>query len=406
MNLVESFLSALSSLRANKLRSVLTTLGVIIGVGSVIGLMSIGDGVSESITGEIQAIGTNLIAVIPDRDATGGASSLGLDDVATLSDPANSRTIRAVSASTQSAQVVISDLTTLQTTIQGVTPNFFEVNNTLETAAGSLLTRNDDAANAAVAVLGSSAATDLFGETFPVGQRIRMAGTSYEVVGVLEPREGGLQGDQNGIIYIPLSTAQSRLTPERTPRGTAGVAQITVQAQSETSVDEAMDQITELLRDQHRLTEDEDDDFVVFSQEQLLSIFDTITSTLTIFLSAIAGIPLLVGGIGIMNIMLVSVTERTREIGIRKAVGAKRRDILGQFLLESLLLSLIGGAVGILVGWLITFGAARQLDFSPALNFTTIALATGFSALVGIVFGLYPAWRASGLDPIDALRYE
>jgi putative ABC transport system permease protein len=238
-----------------------------------------------------------------------------------------------------------------------------------------------------------------------VGQIVKINGVGYQVVGVMTESGSGF-ANTDGNIYIPVTTAHSRLYGDRTRSGEKAVTSITVQAASEEQTDAAIEQITETLRRQHGIIYAADDDFTILSQSDLLATFDTVTATLTAFLGAVAGISLIVGGIGIMNIMLVSVTERTREIGIRKAIGALKRDILTQFLLESITLSVIGGLIGIGLGWTISTAAGRALDILTVVSLSNVLLATGFASAVGIVFGLYPAWRAANLRPIDALRYE
>jgi putative ABC transport system permease protein len=405
MNLSESFLTALDSLLANKLRAVLTMLGVIIGVAAVIALMSIGNGVSASITGEIQSIGTNLIGVATDFDNSGGYASLSLADVEALSDPFNAPDVSAVSATVQGPLEVVYGGNTSRVTVTGVTPNYFAVNNIEDIMGGDFLTQQDYDTQARVVVLGYTVAEDLFEEMYPVGNDVRINGVSYEVIGVME-ESGSSFSQTDTAVFIPLTTAQSRLFTERTRTGEKAITGITAQAASEEVTDAAVDQITETLRDLHGITYANEDDFTIISQSDLLETFDVITGTLTAFLGAIAGISLVVGGIGIMNIMLVSVTERTREIGIRKAVGALKRDILVQFLMESILLSVIGGLLGILLGWMIATVAGQLIDLETVVDVGTVFLATGFAATVGLVFGIYPAWRAAGLRPIEALRYE
>jgi len=406
MNIGESFLTAFDSIFANKLRSVLTMLGVIIGVAAVIALLSIGNGISEDITGQLNSIGTNLIFISTDFDNSNGYQALSLADVAALSDPLNAPDLGEVAAIVQGNQNVLFGGESVQTTVAGITANFLQVNNLEEFQVGDGLTDNDLATSARVAVLGAGLASDFFGESFPIGQAVKINGVSYEVVGVLTESGGGITGDTDNNVYIPLTTAQSRLYPERTRSGEKAVSSIRVEAASAEQVAAAIEQITETLRDQHGIAYAADDDFTIFDQSSLLDTANQITGTLTAFLGAIAGISLLVGGIGIMNIMLVSVTERTREIGIRKAIGALKRDILAQFLLESLVLSLIGGALGILLGWGISTAARAALDIATVIDPGTVALSVSFAAGVGLIFGIYPAWRAAGLRPIEALRYE
>ena len=405
MDLFESLLTAVDSLMANKVRAILTMLGVIIGVAAVIALMSIGNGVSESITGEIEAIGTNLIVISTDLDNSGGYAALSMTDVEALDDPLRAPAVGEVSAVVQGNQEVRHEGQSLQTVVAGVTADHFLVNNMSEFQSGDGLTQNDVDTAARVAVLGSDAAYDLFGETYPIGESVKVSGAGYEVVGVLAASGSGFTNN-DGTVYVPLSTAQSRLYGERTRSGEKAVSTITVQAASAEDTDAALEQVTEVLREEHGISYASDDDFSLFSQSDLLSTFDAITATLTAFLGAIAGISLLVGGIGIMNIMLVSVTERTREIGIRKAVGALKRDILAQFLLESIMLSIIGGLLGLALGWLMSTVAGRLLDLSTVVDLSTVLIATGFAAGVGLVFGIYPAWRAADARPIEALRYE
>jgi putative ABC transport system permease protein len=405
MNISESFLTALDSLFANKLRSLLTMLGVIIGVAAVIALLAIGNGVSRSITNEITAIGTNLIVITTDFDNSGGYQALSLADVEALSDPLRAPALGQVAAVVQGSQEVIAGSNSYRTTVSGATANYFPVNNLTDFQSGDGLTAQDLELGARVVVLGSEAADNLFPEEYPIGKLIRINGVGYEVVGVLTSSGSGFTSADNNI-FMPLTTAQSRLYTERTRQGQRAVNSITAQAASTEQTEEAVEQITAVLRQEHNITYAAEDDFTLLSQSDLLATFDIITGTLTAFLGAIAGISLVVGGIGIMNIMLVSVTERTREIGIRKAVGALKRDILTQFLLESVLLSLLGGALGILLGWLISLGAGALLELETVVELSTVLLATGFATAVGVIFGIYPAWQAAGLRPIEALRYE
>jgi putative ABC transport system permease protein len=289
----------------------------------------------------------------------------------------------------------------------GVTPDYFQVRN-LKLSEGDLITEEHMLGRASVVLLGPQVATDLFGHADGVtGETVRIEGQPFRVIGVLESKGGGAFGSEDNQVLVPFTTAQTRLIRRST---SDRVDIIFVQAASGDVVTKATEEIAQVLRTRHR-TPVGADDFTIFSQQDLLTTFQSITGILTIFLGGIAGISLLVGGIGIMNIMLVSVTERTREIGLRKALGARKRDILIQFLTESSLLSLIGGIIGILFGWLISFAvgkiaAANGTAFTPLVGFNAIALATIFSAAVGLFFGIYPANRAAGLEPVEALRYE
>jgi putative ABC transport system permease protein len=368
--------------------------------------MSIGNGFSESITGEITSIGTNLLSINTDRDNSGGYPALSLDDVEALSNPINAPAISEVSAIVQGNQTVIFSGESVDTTVAGVSGNYLAMNNLDEFQLGDGLTQNDLDTTARVAALGAGVASNLFGAQFPVGQEIRINGVSYEVVGVLADSGGGIAGNTDDSVYIPLTTAQSRLYTGRTRSGEKAVTTIVAQSASSEQVDDALKQVTQTLREQHNTVYGDKDDFIIFDQSSLLDTVDAITGALTTFLGAIAAISLVVGGIGIMNIMLVSVTERTREIGIRKAIGALRRDILAQFLLESLVLSLIGGSLGIALGWGISALASSLFEINLVVDVGTILLSATFAATVGLIFGIYPAWRASSLRPIEALRYE
>ncbi len=412
MTLGQAFIEALESLSGNKLRSGLTVLGIVIGVAAVIAMLAVGNGAQASITGSISGIGTNLLFVF--RGARGANSTeirnpkpLTLSDANAIADPFAAPSVQAVAPALQSNLEVVYGKERTTTDVTGATPIFFTVRN-LTLAEGDSLTEEQVLSRASVAVLGPDTADKLFGHhDGVVGETIRIVGQPFRVIGVLVAKGGGAFGSQDDQIVIPLSTAQTRLIRRSTPNQ---IDIIFAQAISADAVISASDQITQILQQRHR-TPIGENDFTVFSQQDFLSTASTITGVLTIFLGGIAGISLLVGGIGIMNIMLVSVTERTREIGLRKALGARRRDILIQFLTESSMLSLIGGIIGILFGWLISFAvgqiaAARGTAFTPIVGLNAIALATIFSAAVGLFFGIYPANRAAGLEPVEALRYE
>ncbi|MGD9049595.1 MAG: ABC transporter permease [Anaerolineae bacterium] len=406
MNLYESLRTALTGLTTNKMRAALTMLGIIIGVGSVVALMSIGEGVEAMITGEIQGLGSNLIFVVADQpeDSTARAY-LTTTDAEALADPFEVPTLVGVSPMMQGNLRVAHGENAENLTVSGTNAEYGDIRN-LELVMGGFLTEADLDEQAKVAILGWQAYSDLFEDgEYPIGQIIAIDDIRFEVVGVLE-EQGGFSEDDS-TIYIPLTTAQTRFFPQRTLSGERPVAMIYVSAADETQVETAREQIAEVLRERHKLGVNDPDDFRIVSQQAVLDLASQITGVMTIFLGAIAGISLLVGGIGIMNIMLVSVTERTREVGIRKAVGATKRDILVQFLLEAIVLSFLGGMLGIGLGFL---GANLISNLAPDLTtkvtLGTVALAAGVASGVGLVFGVYPAMRAANLRPIEALRYE
>lgn len=417
MNIVESIRVALDGLAANKLRSILTMLGIIIGVGAVIALLAIGQGAGAAITSEIQGIGSNLIVVIPGSVEQGGgrpaqalgtAPSLTLEDAYALADPRNVPHAAGVAPVLNSRAQVVYGGENTNTEIYGVTPAYQQVRS-WDLVRGRFITQTDLDTLARVAVLGQLPAEELFNGADPIGEVIRIQQVPFRVVGVLAERGGGgfFGFTEDDRIMAPITTAQSRLLGARSVRGGERlVTVINVSATGEADIDRAIEEITVTLRRRHDVELGEDDDFSLFTQQDLLGAFNQITTILTLFLAAIAAISLLVGGIGIMNIMLVSVTERTREIGIRKAVGAKRRDILAQFLIEAVVLSVIGGLIGILLG----AGIAQLVNtfdvITTVVSPQAVTLAVGFSIAVGVFFGIYPAWRAAQLNPIEALRYE
>ena len=408
MIFTENFRVAVRALTANKLRSALTMLGIIIGVGAVVALMAIGEGATSSITSQIESAGSNLVMVFPMRQfghqGQARMSQLYYSDYQALA--SFQTNIAAIAPIYQSSQSVKYGAQSLQISVSGVTPDYAVVN-AWKVAQGRFITDSDRKAEARVVVLGSQTATDLFGGLDPVGRKIKIGGVAFEVVGLLESKGSSGFGSQDDMLLIPLETGYRRLFGSTAAAGSKNLlSMISLSATSPETVNTLMAQVERIMRNQHRLNPGEESDVTVMSQNDILSIATSITSTLTTFLGAIAAISLLVGGIGIMNISLVSVTERTREIGLRKAVGARRSHILVQFLIETVLLSVVGGLLGIALGAGIGAIVTATGLITSHLTFNSILLAFSFAAAVGLFFGIYPAMRAARLRPIDALRYE
>jgi putative ABC transport system permease protein len=413
MKLYRLLREALESLNGNKMRSILTVLGIVIGVAAVIAMLAIGRGAQSSIASRIESMGTNLIYVSAGstsssgvRSAAGSASTLTLDDAEALAELPN---VAAVASQTDSFVQVVYEGQNTNTRLMGVTPGY-EITGSLTLEDGVFISDDDQDARSLVVVLGNSVAEDLFGATGGVvGQKVRLNGQSYKVIGVLASKGSTGFMNQDDQVFIPLSTALNRLVGGARFRGSSVINQITIKADSAKTVDQVVSAATLLMRERHDTVEGADD-FTVTSQKATLATATQVADTMTIFLGGIAGISLAVGGIGIMNIMLTTVSERTHEIGLRKAIGAKRRDILMQFLVESTVLSSAGGLIGVAIGW----GAAQMMgtiNFSgstitPVVSLDSILLATLFSMAVGLFFGIYPATRAARLQPVEALRYE
>jgi putative ABC transport system permease protein len=416
MSFLESVRIALRALTANKLRSALTMLGIIIGVGAVIALMSAGEGVSVYVEEQFRGFGSNLLFVIPgsEEQATAGqpgtivgGAELTNDDVEALRDPVRAPDVVAVAPAVVQTTLVTTAKEDIVTRVEGVAPEYGTVRKWFP-VAGEFIRESDMEARSRVAVLGQDVIEELFPDNpYPLGETIKINDVLFRVIGVMEEKGGSSFGSQDEIIFVPLTTMQTRLVSMRSQSGGYQVSQIIVEASGKDRIDAASQQIATILRDQHEIDFSDEDDFTIFSQEDIISVFGNITNVLTTFLGAIAGISLLVGGIGIMNIMLVSVTERTREIGLRKAVGARRSDILWQFLLEAMTLSVVGGVIGIGLGAVGAAVISSLIDgFEAVVTAQAVVLATTFSAAVGLIFGVYPARRASLLNPIEALRYE
>ncbi len=411
---------ALRALRANKLRAALTMLGIIIGVSAVITLVSVGRGVENYIGAAFGSIGTDLLFVLPGspKDTTSGpptqvvqgnvvlGPTLSIRDVDALKDPRRVPDAAIVAPEVRTVASVAVGSQTSQPVVSGVEADYNEARN-WKTIEGRFISDGDMTSQARVAVIGQTVVKDLFPDKYPVGETIKINQQPYQVIGVLEGKGGSLGGDMDNQIFVPLTTAHNELYPLRNRAGEPIVSFMYVLPREGANRNDVMEQITTALRDRHNISYRDEDDFSVFSQADFLAAFGAIIGAVTVFLSSIAAISLIVGGIGIMNIMLVTVTERTREIGLRKAIGAKRRDILAQFLIEAMTLSLLGGLAGIVIGASGAVAIGRLVEnFNPVVAPSAVIMAVGFSLAVGLFFGLYPAWRASRLNPIEALRYE
>jgi len=410
---LEPLLNAWEGVRTHKLRSSLTILGIVIGVAAVIALMSIGKGVQTQILSQIESMGSNVITISPgavtERGVVGGGGSsftLTLEDAEAIAEQVPY--VAAVAPYSSSNQQLIVGGENLNARVIGVTPEYQDANN-LYTTAGIFISQYDYKRGTKVAVIGSNVADTLFSGVDPIGQQLRMGNNIVRVIGVLESKGRSMFGSTDDALMIPLTTLQQTITQSRTASGGHVVSSIAVVVSDDEQMDYVVTETTSLLRSRHELSTGEADDFNVQSMEELVSTITEVSGTLTIFLGAIAAISLLVGGIGVMNIMLVSVVERTREIGIRKALGARERDIWGQFLTESALLSFTGGLIGLAVGW----GASKLISgveimgtITTVVSSDIVILALAVSVGIGLLFGFLPARRASRLNPIEALRYE
>jgi putative ABC transport system permease protein len=415
MTIKDTFQETYTALSANKTRSGLTVLGIVIGISSVIALVSIGQGATASIQNSIESLGSNLLIITPGAQRSaggfgvsagrGGARTLTQDDADAIASQVAG--VSAVASEVSGRYQITAKGTNTNTTVNGVMSSYFPMRN-VAIAEGTFFSDAQGATLAKVAVLGPTAAGDLFGYEDDgvtpvadiVGKSVRIRGIAFKVIGITAAKGGSGFSNADDIAYIPAKTAQRFLS------GSEYLTTVDVQAASASGMAQVQSDISDLLLQRHKISDPTAADFSILNQADILASAASITGTLTLLLGAIAGISLLVGGIGIMNMMLTTVTERTREIGLRKAIGAKRADISRQFLVEALALTLIGGVVGIALGFLISLGVNYTGLVATSVSFSAIALAFGVSAAIGIIFGWYPARRAASLNPIDALRYE
>jgi putative ABC transport system permease protein len=408
--LIASIRIALRALTVNRTRSALTMLGIIIGVAAVIAMVGVGAGATARIQAQIQSIGSNLIMVSPGslssngvRLGSGAMASLTEDDATAIA--AECPSVSAVSPTVRGGVQVVYGNSNWATNAQGVTPDYMTIRDATM-LYGQFFTAEDVDAAAKVAVLGETVAQNLFGDSDPTGQVVIIKNVPFTVAGVLTPKGQSPTGqDQDDVILLPISTAMQKVIGANKANAKA-VSSLMVQAIGPQAMDQALQEVTELLRERHRILPGLDDDFTVRNLTEVFAAQESSAQVMSILLGAIASVSLIVGGIGIMNIMLVSVTERTREIGLRQAVGAKTRDILSQFLVEAVTLSLLGGIIGIVVGLTASLLISHFAQWSTKVSPLSVLMAFVFSALVGVFFGYYPARKAAFLDPIEALRYE
>ena len=406
----ECFIMAFKALVANKVRSLLTMLGIIIGVGSVIAMVALGEGMKQSVTSSISSLGSNLLTISPAatntggvRGAAGSSQTLTYDDAKIIEQYVANINYIAPTVSTNVQ--LVNGSNNWNSSVQGTTPSYLNIRS-LEVSTGTFISKNDMDKRNRVAVIGSTVAAELFGETNPVGKNLRLKNDPYTIIGVLKTKgESGFGQDQDDVVIIPLTTAQERLL------GVTYVQSVIMEVNTPENMDGVEAQASKILRLRHNLRTDADDDFTIRSLNSLLELVEQQTTVITAVLGSIAAISLVVGGIGIMNIMLVSVTERTREIGIRKALGATYQNIMMQFLIESVVISVVGGLIGVMFG----VGASESVNvvtantdmtFKTALTPLPIIISFAFSVGIGLFFGIYPARKAAKLDPIEALRYE
>jgi len=408
MNITEIVIEALETLRINKMRTILAVLGIVIGIGSVIALISLGQASQQSITNQIESLGSNLLTVTPGsaqsgsvRGASGGGTTLTYEDAKAIMTSSKVTSVSKVSPEVSKRSQIVIGKSNTNTTVYGVTPEYSEIKK-VEIENGLFITQRDLDAMGKVAVLGPQVVEDLFGDATAnvVGQSVRIDKQTFKIIGVTKEKGGSGMTNQDDMIFVPLTTAMKVLY------GQDYLSSISVEVKSSEVMVQAQDEVGYLLLVRHKLSDPTKADFRIMNMSDVLSTVSSVTGTFTSLLSGIAAISLLVGGIGIMNIMLVTVTERTREVGLRKALGAKKKAIIYQFLTEAILLTVIGGILGMIFGIVISYVLSKTMNLPFAISISSIALAIGVSGVIGVVFGWYPAKKASDLQPIEALRYE
>lgn len=407
MIISDLFEETIFSLSANKSRSFLTILGIVIGIGSVIAMISVGQGATKDITNRIESLGTNLLVVMPGsqrqagnivRGGMGSSQNLTIEDSDAIK--AEVPNIVSVAPTVSTRKQVTAKGTNTNTSIYGIDGSYFSLR-TIEVENGVAITNQQIKSRAKVAILGPTTNVDLFGEgANPIGQKIRVNSQEFTVVGVTKAKGGSGMGSSDDLVYIPITTAQQYIS------GNQSVSNINIQVAAQDLMVVAQAQVQDLLLQRHRISDVANADFSIMNQTDLLNSMSSVVGTMTLLLGSIAGISLVVGGIGIMNMMLTTVTERTREIGLRKSLGANNEDISAQFLTESVALTFIGGVIGIVAGYLTALLIAKFSGLTTVVSYSSVFLSFGISALIGILFGYYPARRAAKLDPIEALRYQ
>lgn len=407
MDIKEQIIEAIGTLKNNKMRTFLAILGIVIGIGSVIALISLGQSSQKSVENQIQSLGSNLLTVMPGsmnsggvRTAAGSSTTLTLDDALAIKNSKELQTIKDVSPEFSKRSQVTAGRNNSNTSVIGVYPQYLDIRK-VNMATGNFITTQDILGIARVAIIGPTTATNLFPDIDnPIGQTIRVNGQILKIIGTTVSKGGSAMQNSDDVIYVPFSTAQKVLF------GATHVTSIAVEARSSEVMTEAQNEIGYFLLKRHRLNNPTEADFSIMSQSDLLSTVSQVTGIFTALLGGIAAISLLVGGIGIMNIMLVTVTERTREIGLRKALGAKRKTIISQFLIEAIILTIVGGIIGMIFGVIISYVLSIIINLPFTISPMSVLLAIGVSGGIGIIFGWYPAKKAAALQPIEALRYE